>query len=247
MATGFIYVVTTLAKDDDQKAFCNVPTEWRDRLYFGPCKRPMRPKMKPGDWIFGISPARVAPRRIVFVAQIEKRITFAQAYRRFPGLRGPQGPIHVRPIKGTGRFPQCSYKHIDGAMHEKEWERDLASPELDAFFICFRRDGWRGRWLGASGPKIDDGILAFLKTCSLHGRSGMLNAQNTHATLRNPICRGRLYTGLHLETDEPERLLRLCGARITPEAVHLGRALTPRRRPEAAGRCGASKHSQGCG
>ena len=58
MATGFVYVVRTIkTKNYIQKDFCNVPTEWGDRLYFGPCKEVMRPKMKSGDYIFGISPA----------------------------------------------------------------------------------------------------------------------------------------------------------------------------------------------
>ena len=32
MAIGFIFVVTTLTKDYNQQHFCNVPTEWGDRL-----------------------------------------------------------------------------------------------------------------------------------------------------------------------------------------------------------------------
>ena len=64
MINGFVYVVTTLTKDYIQRKFCNVPTEWGDRLYFGPCKIPMRPKMKCGDYVFGISPAKPQPRRV---------------------------------------------------------------------------------------------------------------------------------------------------------------------------------------
>ncbi len=49
MATGFIYTASTLTKEYVQRAFRNVPTQFGDRLYFGPCKRPMRPRMRPGD------------------------------------------------------------------------------------------------------------------------------------------------------------------------------------------------------
>lgn len=42
MATGFIYTVRTLTKEYVQKGFQNVPTQYDGRLYFGPCKRPMR-------------------------------------------------------------------------------------------------------------------------------------------------------------------------------------------------------------
>ena len=173
MAIGFIYVVTT-PKDYNQQHFCNVPTEWGDRLYFGPCKEMMRPKMRSGDYIFGISPSKPSPRRVVFVAQIEERITFAEAYNRYPALQGPKGPIHVCRIQGTGSFPvsHSHYEHIPGSMHEdkKEWQSDLATRERDAFFVCSKRDEWQGRWLGRHGPEIDEEILVFLKTCSVHGR-----------------------------------------------------------------------------
>jgi hypothetical protein len=108
MAKGFIYVVGTVTPNYEQPAFCNVPTEIDDRLYFGPCKRCMRPRINAGDFIFGVSPSCTAPRRIVFIAEIEEPMTFAEAYDRFPSLRGPEGPIHVRPINGTGAFPQSS-------------------------------------------------------------------------------------------------------------------------------------------
>jgi hypothetical protein len=232
MATGFIYVVTTLKRGYVQKAFCNVPTEWGDRLYFGPCKKPMRPKMRPRDHVFGISPSSTPSRRIVFVAQIEERITFAEAYRRFPDLRGPEGPIHVRPIDGTGSFPTSDYQHISGSMHATNWQADLRTPDRDAFFVCVQRNTWRGRWLGPYGPEIDEEILAFLRRCSVHGHSKCLSTRNTDATLQNPIVYRRLYHGLHLETNEPEVLVEICDARMTSSTLNLDleRVVTPERR-----------------
>ena len=129
MATGFVYTVTTLTKDYVQKAFCNVPTQFGDRLYFGPCKRPMRPKIRPGDYVAGLSPSNIGPSRIVFVGHVEERITFREAHERFPDLHGPQGPIHVEPVSRSGFFPHCSYAHIPGAMHADNWEKDLDSQE----------------------------------------------------------------------------------------------------------------------
>src|SRR4051812_45362127 len=134
MATGFIYVVNT-ATNYQQPAFCNVPTEWDGRLYFGPCKRPMRPRMKIGDQVFGISPSGTTPRRVLYAASVEDCITYREAYERFPDLRGPVGPIHVRPIKGLGWFPQSDYQHIPDSMHPDDWEKDLKSPDLDRFFV----------------------------------------------------------------------------------------------------------------
>jgi len=84
MATGFIYVVSTVRNDYSQPEGC-VPTWVRGRFYFGPCKRAMRPRMIPGDYVFGISPSRTFPRRIVFAAKIADRgkMSFAEAYKRY--------------------------------------------------------------------------------------------------------------------------------------------------------------------
>jgi hypothetical protein len=245
MATGFIYVVNSVTMDYQQKAFCNVPTACDDRLYFGPCKRPMRPRMKVGDYVFGVSPASTPCRRILFVGKIEEPMTFAEAYRRFPDLWGPEGPIHVRPVNGTGSFPESSYQHIPGSMHAADWKADLASPDLDRFFVCCQGNGWLGRWLGSIGPEIDSEIVAFFNTCSVYGSAGCLG-QNT-GTLKNPIAYGRLYTGLHLETDKPEVLVEMCGARMRSDdfPVALDSILTPPRRASAPGNCSA-KHPQGC-
>ena len=236
VARGFIYVMTTLNRDYEQKAFCYVPTQWGNRLYFGPCKIPMRAKMKPGDHVFGISPSSTGTRRIVFVAQLEERITFAEAYDRFPELRAPEGPILVEPVNGWGSFPDNCYQPIPGQMHGDDWKKDLASRELDAFFVCSKREGSRGRWLGRYGPQIDDEILTFLKDCSVHGRAGFLSPKNKDATKNNPVRHGGLNTGLHLETDEPESLIKLCAA-CTPGSALLDRVSTPTRQSEVDGNC----------
>lgn len=242
MSKGFIYVVATLTRDYVQKAFCNVPTQWKNRLYFGPCKIPMRPKMWPGHWVFGISPSTAGRRRIVFVAKLEERIPFADAYNRFPDLRGPEGPIHVRPVDGVGSFPESSYQHIPEAMHEDDWPADLAREELDAFFVCSKSKpyDWRGRWLGKYGPEVDNEILRFLKKCTVHGKT-VGGAQNSDATIEKPIRHGNLYTGLHLETDQAETLIELCNFRMKGKTVLLEGVLTPTPRPGVAGECGTRK------
>ncbi|MFH1672727.1 MAG: hypothetical protein ABIF87_04805 [Pseudomonadota bacterium] len=245
-ATGFIYVVRSITKDYVQKNFYNVPSEWEERLYFGPCKKPMRPKMKPGDYIFGLSPSGTRLRRIVFAVQIEERISFGEAYCRFPDLRGPEGPIHVRPVKRTGHFPVSHYEHIPGAMHEEDWEADLKTPELDAFFVCYQRSKWLGRWLGRYGPEIDEDILGFFKTCSVYGAKGLLSRQNTTATIGNPIAHGGLYTGLHLETYDPEKLIRLCDIRMAKHTPLPERIPAVQSRMKPARTCGGRSTSRSC-
>ncbi len=239
MPTGFIYVMTTVTKRYEQEAFCNVPTQWHDRLYFGPCKIPMRPRMDVGDHVFGVSPSHAGTRRILFAAQIAERLTFAQAYERLPDLRGPVGPIHVRPVKKDAPFPRSSYEHIPGAIHSGDWERDLALPQLDAFFMCSPADGWLNRWLGRYGPEIDDDMVAFLRGCPVHGRAGHL-ADHSDATTENPVAYGGLYQGLHLETGEPARLLSMCADRM--RGIELPPLVdSPRLAKYASGGCGCSQ------
>ena len=246
MSKGFLYVVHSVRPGYVQEAFHNVPTQWRDRLYFGPCKIPMRRKMAEGDWVFGISPAIGTARRIVFVAELEEPITFEEAYNLFPDLRGPVGPIHVRPlpVKGRGPFPESSYQHIPGAMHAESWINDLKTKNLDKFFVCSDRDRWRGRWLGKYGPEIDNELLKFLKTCSVHGAKGQLSSRNTYATLAIPLAhrgqRGYLYR-VHLETDQAETLIELCNSRMERKTELLDRVLTLTPRPGAPGECGIRK------
>lgn len=236
MAKGFIYIVRTVTASYQQTAFCNVPTQWKERLYFGPCKKPMRPRMSPGDYVFGISPSGISPRRVVFAARIEERITFAEAYERLPDLRGPPGPIHVRPVTRDGGFPSSAYEHIPGAMHAKDWKADLGRRDLDRFFICHRADGWQNRWLGPAGPEVDDELAEFFRECAVHGAAGWLADRST-GTKQNPVAHEGLFTGLHLETDEPQHLLTLCAERID-ESEFAPTREPPLRTSLNAGSCG---------
>jgi hypothetical protein len=238
MSRGFVYIINSLDEHYEQQHFCNVPTFSNNRLYFGPCKIPIRKKMQPSDYVFGISPARLSPRRIVYLAQIDRRITFADAYREFPELRGPKGPIHVEPVDSVDNdkaFPESHYRHIECvmhgrikyAMHRNSWKADLRSEDLDAFFVCKEPDGILGTWLGKSGPEITEGILEMLQNCSVHGKVGELSSHNKSATVKLPVRFNNLFTGLHLETREAEDLVNLC-KRLSP----LGGTLTENGTPE---------------
>lgn len=215
MSRGFIYVVKTVQSDYEQRDFTCVPTVWRRRIYFASCKIPMRPRMNRGDWIFGVSPSPKMPRRIVFTGQIEEVTTFADAYVRFEGLRGPTGPISVRPVARPGRgYARSHYEPIPDSTHEDSWENDIATPELDRFFVCHEVDGFRNRWLGAGGPTIDEDILAFFNQCAVHGQSASGSQLNQGRPTAPITLGGTMYKGLHLETDEPNSLLDLCEARV---------------------------------
>jgi hypothetical protein len=245
MPTGFIYVAATVRWDYQQRDTGCVPAVYGGKLYFGPCKWSMRPKMKPGDYVFGVSPAGTWPRRIVFAVRIEKRMTFLRAYERFPGLRGRGGQIHVQPASRPGlHFPYTHYEHTPGATHPEDWFNDIRTPEQDAFFVCHPGSAALDCWLGRGGPPISGEILEFLRGCSVHGRSGPLSATNVSATEQVPIKHGRLYTGLHLETNDPRRLMVL----VSRSGVAVGQPGLPR--PASSGgykpRPRASLRRRGC-
>ena len=123
-------------------------------------------------------------------------------------------------------------------MHSDDWEADLATPDLDRFFVCHPSNSWIGRWLGPAGPAVDDQILAFLNACSVYGSAGYLG-QNT-GTLSNPIAYGGLYTGLHLETPRPEVLVDICHGRISPDDEPDAGPGTARS-PGSPGKCAVKK------
>ena len=210
MSTGYVYVVTSTKPDYEQEDFCSVPSEWKGRLYFGPCKKALRPRAQKGDIIVGISGSRTRTRKVLFAAEVEDIMPFDKAYVRLPPeLRGENGgPIHVR----KGR--DGAYEHVPGAMHAGNWRSDITPLETrDRFLILAPARGWRNRWLGKDGPEVDNQILSFLKTCFVYNLSGRLGLNDARPSC--PIAHGKLYTGLHLETDKPDELIQLIGSRMS--------------------------------
>ncbi len=123
-------------------------------------------------------------------------------------------------------------------MHPEDWPADLATPDLDRFFVCRQTDGWLGRWLGSSGPAIDNEILAFLNGCSAYGSARYLG-QN-RGTLSKPIAYDGLCRGLHLETPNPQVLMDMCRDRISREREP-DRVSAPPRSPASRGGCAVKK------
>jgi len=255
MAKGYIYTVATVESDYFQANPHNIPV-WNaalNRLILGPCKVPIRRKLGVGDYIFGVSPAKTKPRRILFAARIDEKTSYREAYARWTELRGPEGPIHVSPVDRPGLpYPACSYDFISGSIHENRWEKDLADRELDAFFLCAPAQNVVGRWLGPDGPVVTGDILEFLRDCSVHGQVGLLNANNDAASESIPIRHGRLFTGLHLETDQPEALVGLCEAQTSTAPcvpylkAHQDRSTSARRFGRGRRNARPSRKSAGC-
>src|ERR1035438_3541305 len=99
MPRVFVYIITTVDAHYHVKRGC-VPWVAEEKVFLGPCKMFMRPEVKKGDYIMGISPAG-RTRRVLLWMHVDRPMTFADAYQRgdsdrlFRLARG--NAIHVRP------------------------------------------------------------------------------------------------------------------------------------------------------
>jgi hypothetical protein len=158
----------------------------------------------------------------VYAARINERMTFGKAYERFPSLHKIQ--VHVRPARKIGfDFPDTVYEHIPGAIHDGGgWRSDFPTPESDAFFVCAAAVRGLPCWLGEGGPSVAGEILEFLRSCRVYGQSPLPLGRNSDATETVPVRHRGLFTGLHLEADDPKSLLALVArsaVKIAPPSV----------------------------
>ncbi len=159
----FAYIIRTV--DSRYRVTGSVPCSEGDKVFFGPCKRQMRPEVKKGDYILGISGSSAPrPRRILLWMKARKPITFKAAWRLgdtdplFRKLRG--GAIHIRPRRGSEALPTpLCYEHLPGAQHEDDWEDDVRD-NRDVFLL-----GDVGSWIAdKNGPEVTPEIVELLKT-----------------------------------------------------------------------------------
>lgn len=159
----FAYIIASVGPN--YKLRGTVPWVKEGRVFFGPCKKKMRPEMEPGDYVMGISPAGVGEqRRVLLWMRIAERMTFAQAYERgeidrlFRLARG--NAIHVRPKKGIDPIEgnPDTYEHIPHATHSSDWKTDIRG-ERDAFFV-----GDKNSWAAeGDGPAVTEELVALLR------------------------------------------------------------------------------------
>jgi len=212
----FAYIIASVGPK--YKLRGTVPWVKDGKVFFGPCKKRMRPEVRKGDYIMGISPAGVGTqRRVLLWMRAEGPITFAQAYARgesdrlFRIARG--NAIHVRPKKGvhhvTGNAD--TYEHIPHATHSSDWRTDIKG-KRDAFLV-----GMTGSWAASQdGPVVTEELVELL-------REGI--TWRGHATLQNPLTenpRGKhaLLTGNAARSviewvPEPTKRLRSSPSRTT--------------------------------
>jgi hypothetical protein len=159
----FAYIIASVGPR--YKLRGTVPWVKEGTVFFGPCKKKMRPEMKEGDYVMGISPAGVGEhRRVLLWMRVHKKMTFAKAYelggmdRLFRLARG--NAIHVRPKKGIDRVAgnPNTYEHIPHATHSSDWKTDIKG-KRDAFFV-----GDKNSWAAESGgPVVTEELVELLR------------------------------------------------------------------------------------
>ncbi len=174
----FAYIIASVGPN--YKLRGTVPWVKKGKVFFGPCKKRMRPGVKNGDYIMGISPAGVGEqRRGLLWMRAEEPMTFAQAYERgetdrlFRLARG--NAIHVRPKKGihNNAGNPDTYEHIPHATHSSDWRTDIDG-NRDAFLV-----GITGSWAaGEHGPLVTEELVDLL-------RQGI--TWRGHANIQNPL------------------------------------------------------------
>jgi hypothetical protein len=173
----FAYIIRTV--DSHYRVTGCVPWFENGKVFFGPCKKRMRPEVREGDYIMGISGSTAPhPRRVLLWMRVEERLTFRAAWERgdfdptFRKLRGMA--MHIRPRRVTADVPSPDcYEHVHGAPHGGDWKNDVKG-DRDVFLV-----GDPSSWLtSADGPEVTSELLEVL-------RGGI--TWKGEATLKNPL------------------------------------------------------------
>lgn len=159
----FAYIISTVGPGF--RLIGSVPWIKEGKVFFGPCKKRMRPEIREEDYIMGLSPAGIGTeRRVLLWMRVEKTMTFAQAYARGDSTRvfrlARGHAIHVRPKSGVEHIPgdPNSYEHIPGAPHSSDWETDIKGSR-DVFI-----SGADGSWVaGKEGPIVTAELVELLR------------------------------------------------------------------------------------
>jgi hypothetical protein len=191
MPRVFAYIIATVLPDYRLNG-C-VPWVSQDRVFFGPCKKRMRPQLKPGDYIMGISPSGIGKqRRVLIWMQVSEKMTFAEAYLRgntdrlFRAARGHA--IHVRPKEESNlkRGNTASYEHITDAPHAHKWRKDIKG-KRDVFLV-----GSRKSWVaGVNGPEVTGELIELLQKGVNWGKATVKNPLTQNARGKHAVLSGR--------------------------------------------------------
>lgn len=170
----------------------------------------MRPNLKEGDYVMGISPAGVGEhRRVLLWLHIAKAMTFGEAYelgdkdRIFRAARG--NAIHVRPKKGLRPQPgnPNTYEHIPHATHASDWKTDILG-KRDAFFV-----GDELSWIAEDdAPEVTEELVELLrKGITWSGQATVQNPLTENARGKHVLLTGKEATRIIQSVRVPKKIL----------------------------------------
>ena len=194
----FAYIISTV--DSNYRVTGCVPCVEDGKVFLGPCKRRMRPEVRKGDYIMGISGSSAPnPRRVLLWMRVEEVMTFKEAWNRgaddatFRGLRG--WAIHIRPRQGAETLPSPDcYEHIADSPHEDDWQSDVRG-DRDVFLV-----GDPSSWVVSDdGPEVTPELMEFLKV-------GI--TWEGDATLNNPLTQNAVGKHVLLTGETADRIIK---------------------------------------
>lgn len=202
-ARVFCYIVGDSRNPDDVRPSA-VPFQIDEgEIFFGPCMKSLRERMRacyltkatesaePRDDVYvvgfnGSNERKIC--KIVWIGRLMKVMTFAHAWKFLDGSRyeamreWKYSPVHVRPIRESGRF--LGYEHVNPLHSEDDrWVNDLvnseSSPHVEKFgkrlLLKEHVSAWQGFprdacfllenifFATGRGLEIDAGLLSILQ------------------------------------------------------------------------------------
>ena len=96
------------------------PCVTNDLLTLACCKPKIRSTARPGDWVMGTTSKKKGSGKLIFLARVNEKLTFADYYRRF--REGKRRDVIYQPLGTSG------YKQIDTRDHGPEhMQHDLST------------------------------------------------------------------------------------------------------------------------
>ncbi len=189
----FAYIIRTVGPNYELTG--TVPWVCEGKVFFGPCKRRMRPEIRCGDYIMGISPANVGVRRVLLWMHVDETMTFARAYERGESERllrlARGGAIHVRPKRAIAHEPgnPATYEHIPGADHSQDWQEDIRGSR--DVFLSGAGDSWA---VQEDAQSVNEELVKLIQTAIGYETASVKypltkNARGKHAVVSGSAAR----------------------------------------------------------
>lgn len=161
MVKGYFYIFGS-GGNTSKGEITGAPGKCGGTVFMGFCKPKTRSKAKEGDWIIGISNAKIKPRRILSMIEVESKPKLHEAIDKYPEAiwseENPRGQIYVEKKEDENGF---HYDYIENAPHdESDRENDMERyPDTNTLIV----GSSNSVILGKNGYLIDERILDIIR------------------------------------------------------------------------------------